>query len=153
MTATQFEMMTNAELRSDWDYGRQDERSEKALEELRKRDQVGPDGRPHVWGTVTQQHVIGEYTIIESQPDSSLWRGGRQVSAAERIDEIAFYPYVGERSIGHSFGTLDKALVHAVAYKHLLANCGSGSASNDSSRASTFFMRMVGAEQVEKRDS
>lgn len=118
--------MSNPELRRAWDYERGDKATAAvALDVLRDRGQVGPDGRPYAFGTVVAQHTVGPYTIIESKQDENHHGPipGKEGEYGEVTPEMApehsFSSYAEGVRTGHSYGSLDDALIHAIAYRNL----------------------------------
>lgn len=91
-------------------------------------------GRPYTWGEVIAVHEIGPYAVIEALP----WtRSGMAVNTGT-VDYEAphnFHCYTDDRHLGHSFGSLEGAIAHCMAYKFDGAN----------SQAAYFFCRMIGA--------
>jgi hypothetical protein len=95
------------------------------------------------WGPVLQVHEIGTYAIVEfthANPD--------------RGSEVSFHPFLQlERSgdewhdTGHSYGSLDKALVAAIAWKYedRADDPRQWRSTAANSQAAMYFMRMIGA--------
>ena len=78
-------------------------------------------------------HTLGQYDIIEYTPNQSS-----NVADEDYDPSPQFSPYIDGRSIGHSYHSLDKALVGAIAYK--LEGCNG--------RAASYFFRMVDSDEV-----
>jgi hypothetical protein len=74
------------------------------------------------WGKVIKVHVIGEYQIIEYETKINK--------------DINFHPYINFCDIGHSYYTLDEALIGVIAYKYDGAN----------SQAFYYVTRMLGSD-------
>lgn len=136
---------SNAELRrrhSDAGWRGDLKEAEKCHRALARRDQIDPCGKPFPWGTVTCWHRVGEYVIAESWRDHEVYSGKKGVLPPDE-SVVAFHPYVDDMDTGHSFSSLDAALVHCVAFKHDPAG--------PNTRADLYFMRMIGAKKVEAR--
>lgn len=125
-TLADLAVMSNAELRKVWDYGRgpghsstPEQHARRALRILDGRGQVCPDGKPYAFGTVVAQHKIGPYTVVESYRDHPTWRGGVEELPVGPDADHSFSPFVGEENLGHSCPTLERAIVHAIAYVNL----------------------------------
>lgn len=82
------------------------------LEEVRKRP------TRFAWGKVIGIHAIGRYTFVEYF--GRAYENGRPTGE----DEIkpSFHVYVDGKSTSHSAGSLESALVHAIALGKLEAN-------------------------------
>jgi hypothetical protein len=79
-----------------------------------------------VWGEVLKIHRIGEYEIVEF---IGVFNGKRE-------EGVSFHVYIAGKDTSHSFGSLDSALVGAIAYKHEGPN----------HRADQYFCKMVEME-------
>jgi hypothetical protein len=100
------------------------------------------------WGPILQVHEVGDYAIVEYEPN----RPGNAKPDWE--PHVNFHPFLqlerGEgdwHDTGHSYHTLDRALVAAIAWKHEDreddAHQFRSTAAN--SQAVHYFMRMIGA--------
>lgn len=73
---------------------------------------LGPDGRPFVWGEIVGVHGVGPYAIVEY--------------ADGRSGETMFHPYVGGADTNRGYGSLDRALLGAVAFRSEGSSARSG---------------------------
>lgn len=97
-----------------------------------------PDGRPFVWGDISETHRVGPYAIVEYIPN-------RPANAKDGWKpRVSFHYYVDGKDTNHSAGSLDAALVACVAFRQEALHRGSSAALN--SRAAVYFMRMVGPD-------
>lgn len=139
---------TIPELRWIWNYGRDGERSERALARLVHLGQVGPDGRPCVWGTVLHHHEIGDFTILETQRDQAYYGTApdgtnRRIEPEEEADARAFHIYVNGKNLCRSTHNLDSALLRAITWKY---ESMSSEAAAANSQAASYYQRMIGME-------
>lgn len=68
-------------------------------------------GHPFNWGDLIQIHVLPRYAVVEYKRTHYNTRG-----APEGFEpEPSFHPYVDGEDTNHSFGSLEAALVYAIA--------------------------------------
>lgn len=91
-----------------------------------------PDGRDFPWGPIQQVHQIGRYQVVEFLSDVVGFTG----ADLSEHGKPHFHPYVDGKDTSRSFGTLEEAVVHAIAVAHDPAGANT--------RAATYFARMVG---------
>jgi hypothetical protein len=82
------------------------------------------------WGRLVKVHRIGDYQVVEFNPEKSE----REPGEYPYEDTTEYHPYVAGVDTMWSFGSMDAALVGAIAYKNEGAN----------SRAAQYFCKMVG---------
>lgn len=146
------------ELRRIWDYNRGAERSKLALRRLDELGQVGPDGKPCVWGTVVEKIEVGDFTLLVSKHDHAYTGYApdgtcRTISPDEVADVRTYHIYVAGKDIGRSSDNLDAALLIAIAWKYESMpregddkDSAWGRAAN--SDAVYFIRRMIGMTEV-----
>jgi hypothetical protein len=106
------------------------------------------DNRPYgpqrfTWGAVQKVHRVGPYAIVEylsNEQGSSFAFKDRAVT-----DRRAFSIFVDGYDVGHSYGSLDKALLACVAWRADERLGGRNRAAN--SRAATYMARMIELEE------
>lgn len=59
------------------------------------------------WGFIIEHYEIGPYNIVKYEPRTKDKEGY----------ELSFHGWVGGRSTGHSWNTLDRAILGVIAYK------------------------------------
>lgn len=97
------------------------------------------------WGRVLKTHVVGEdYAIVEYAPRKP---GNRTVDEFDPSPQFSVF-VTGARGsasdTGHSYHSLDEALIAAIAWKHEQARDGINAAAN--SRAVKYVCKMLGIE-------
>ncbi len=73
-----------------------------------------PDGRRFPWGPIQQIHTVGDFAIVEFLDDRSKFDA--EDSWAGHGDTM-FHPYIDGRDTSRSYGSLESALVGAIAYR------------------------------------
>lgn len=99
------------------------------------------------WGRVVAIHRVGGYVIVESLrykegPYDPFALKDRPVDD----DNSGFHIFVDGYDCGRSYGSLDKALLACIAWRHDFKRGGFNRAAN--SRAATYMARMVGLEDA-----
>jgi hypothetical protein len=92
-----------------------------------------PYGMRFPWGPITEQHQIGNYTILEFLEDTSTYN---DPVAWARHGRTLYHVYVDGKNTSVSALSLDAALAGAIAYRREGPN----------SHAGDYFMRMVGGD-------
>jgi hypothetical protein len=69
--------------------------------------------RGFMYGELIKVHVIGLYQIVEYHPTVSN-TNGRLIDTSE----VLFHPFVNGEDFMHSYNTLDRALIGAIANAH-----------------------------------
>lgn len=102
-----------------------------------------PDGRPFVWGSVSDIHCIGPYTIIEYRKDNSRLAGAKAEDRAEHGTTQWHGYYDDKDGYAHdcssTFGSLEAALADAMTRRIAGLN----------QQAGWLFMRMLNAANAE----
>jgi hypothetical protein len=71
------------------------------------------------WGKVIEVHEIGPYAIVEYHPKRpDMWKNGLFVRKGTISSVTNFHVYVNGQDESISFGTLDEALIFAIAARH-----------------------------------
>lgn len=106
---------------------------------------------PFIWGRVLKVHEVGPYSIVEFKSKQSGNVSDADYLASE--PNISFSIFIdgwrgssgwfGSRDVGHSYGSLDAALVACVVKANERRHRGINEALNES--ATTYIMRMIGA--------
>ncbi len=93
-----------------------------------------------VWGPIVDIHEIGDYQIIEYNPQIFNKCTG---TGKYDYNRTQFHPYINYNDTSHSYKTLDEALIGTIALKHDGLN----------SQAAYYFYKMIGIgdEQNENR--
>jgi len=82
-------------------------------------------------GLFVRSHEIGEYFIVEYKPKQ--YKDCAPISPAKYGEESEFHPFVRGRNTNTSYGSLDAAIVGAIAIKHEGAN----------TQADRYFMKAI----------
>lgn len=108
--------------------------------------------KPFTWGRILKVHEVGPYSIVEYKSNQAGNESDEEYAASE--PNISFSIFIdgwktpngwfGARDVGHSYGSLDAALVACVVKANEHKHRGIGAAANE--RATTYIMRMIGAD-------
>lgn len=105
--------------------------------------------KPFTWGRVLKVHEIGPYSIVEFKRNQAGNVSDEDYAASE--PNISFSLFIdgwmnmngwkGSRDVGHSYHTLDAALIAGVVKRHEQINHGHNAALNES--LSGYIMRLL----------
>lgn len=105
---------------------------------------------PFTWGRVLKVHEVGPYSIVEYKENQAGNQSDADYAASE--PNISFSIFIdgftkangwkGSRDVGHSYGSLDRALIACVVMANERRHRGINAALNES--ATTYIMRMIG---------
>ncbi len=84
-----------------------------------------------VWGPIVEVHEVGDYQIVEYNPQIFYRCSG---TGKYDFDRTLFHPYINYNDTGHSYKSLDQALIGTIALKHDGLN----------SQAAYYFYKMIG---------
>lgn len=85
-------------------------------------------------GEVVAVHTIGRFDFVE------YWHEPASNSDPGQQAKLAFASYVDGKSTSNSHGSIEEAMVYAVAYLH-----DGGGETRGNTRAAWYFMAMIGA--------
>lgn len=122
-----------------------------------QRTYTAPDGLEFVWGPIVETHTIGDFSIVECEAQRASnvreedWEPHHQFSLYIRHEKPGYLaravdPPTGWRSTGHSYQTLDDALLAGICWKYEDKSGGWNAAAN--SRAWGYIRRMIGMTGV-----
>jgi hypothetical protein len=113
------------------------------------RQVYGPD--PFTWGEVLAVHKVGPYAIVEAKRGQYSNESDADFATANRIGFHIFIDgwiqpngWKGTRDVGHSYSSLDAALIGCVVKRREQVNHGHNAALNE--RLTGYIMRMVGED-------
>lgn len=112
------------------------------LNEVASRERnLGPDGKPFVWGRVLKIHYVGDhYAIVEHDRNRP---GNAKPDWSPHTSYSAYLKRDGEyRDLARSSESFDYALLTCIAWRHEDKHHGRDQAAN--SQAVKYFLRMVG---------
>lgn len=105
----------------------------------------GPDR--FTWGRVEAVHQINGYVIIEYTPNVPGSYNAFELKEREMEEgRRSFHPWVDGKDTGHSFSSLDRALLGCVAWRADVRHGGYNRAAN--SRAVTYMARLIELEDA-----